>query len=162
MSPKRPRLSSSGFRTNNSYALVIFHELATCQVHLTSLLMITLIIPNGLSAYWIYTTMNNCYIRQSALILRGLINKQYAKQVWIGTKTRAFWDIAPWGLGVERRFRGAYCLHHQGHSSPWRWRQYASIETTCHYIPDGSNLHTCRRENLKSPNICTLLASYEL
>jgi hypothetical protein len=28
---------------------------------------------------------------------------------------RAFWAIAPFSLGgVDRRFRGAYCLHHQG------------------------------------------------
>jgi hypothetical protein len=28
-------------------------------------------------------------------------------------KMRAFWDIAPCNLvGVDRRFRGAYCLHH--------------------------------------------------
>jgi hypothetical protein len=29
-------------------------------------------------------------------------------------KIRAFWDIAPCSLGVDRHFRGAYCLHHQG------------------------------------------------
>jgi hypothetical protein len=30
-------------------------------------------------------------------------------------KIRAFWDIAPCGLlGVDLRFRDAYCLHHQG------------------------------------------------
>jgi hypothetical protein len=31
-------------------------------------------------------------------------------------KVRAFWDaLAPCSLvGVDRRFRGAYCLHHQG------------------------------------------------
>jgi hypothetical protein len=28
---------------------------------------------------------------------------------------RAFWDVTPCSLaGVDRRFRGAYCLHHQG------------------------------------------------
>jgi hypothetical protein len=26
---------------------------------------------------------------------------------------RAFWDIAPCSLVVDRRFIGAYCLHHQ-------------------------------------------------
>jgi hypothetical protein len=26
----------------------------------------------------------------------------------------AFWDIAPCSSEVERRFRGAYCLHRQG------------------------------------------------
>jgi hypothetical protein len=29
-------------------------------------------------------------------------------------KIRAFWDVAPCSLvGIDRRFRGAYCLHHQ-------------------------------------------------
>jgi hypothetical protein len=26
-------------------------------------------------------------------------------------KFKVFWDVAPCSLGVERRFRGAYCLH---------------------------------------------------
>jgi hypothetical protein len=25
-----------------------------------------------------------------------------------------FWDILPCKMNVDRRFRGAYCLHHQG------------------------------------------------
>jgi hypothetical protein len=29
-------------------------------------------------------------------------------------KMRAFWDITQCSLGVDRRFRGTYCLHHQG------------------------------------------------
>jgi hypothetical protein len=28
-------------------------------------------------------------------------------------KIRAFWDVALCSLGVDRRFRGVYCLHHQ-------------------------------------------------
>jgi hypothetical protein len=33
-------------------------------------------------------------------------------------KIRAFWDMAPCSLvAVDRRFRGAYCLHHQGDES---------------------------------------------
>jgi hypothetical protein len=59
-------------------------------------------------------------------------------------KIRAFLDIAQCSLvGVNRRFRGAYCLHHQGHHrvddgcvlppssgwwSPWLWRQYACLK----------------------------------
>jgi hypothetical protein len=32
----------------------------------------------------------------------------------VSTKIRAFWDIAPCRLvGVDRRFTGAFCLHHQ-------------------------------------------------
>jgi hypothetical protein len=34
-------------------------------------------------------------------------------------KIRAFWYVAPCSLvGVDQRFRGAYCLHHQG-DEPW-------------------------------------------
>jgi hypothetical protein len=32
-------------------------------------------------------------------------------------KFRVFWDVAPCShVEVDRRFRGAYCLHHQGPS----------------------------------------------
>jgi hypothetical protein len=30
-------------------------------------------------------------------------------------KFRVFWDVAPYShVEVDRHFRGAYCLHHQG------------------------------------------------
>jgi hypothetical protein len=33
-------------------------------------------------------------------------------------KTTAFWDITPCSLfGIDGRFRGTYCLHHQGELS---------------------------------------------
>jgi hypothetical protein len=33
-------------------------------------------------------------------------------------KFRVFWDIMPCSqIDVERRFRGAWCLHHQGYES---------------------------------------------
>jgi hypothetical protein len=36
----------------------------------------------------------------------------------------SFWDIALCSLiEADQRFRGAYCLHHQGDSFPWWWRQ---------------------------------------
>jgi hypothetical protein len=73
-------------------------------------------------------------------------------------KMRAFWDIATCSLGVDRCFRGAYCLHH--------WEKWISNtlmieavltsetlvypETTRCNIPKGFHLHTRRRENLKS------------
>jgi hypothetical protein len=60
-------------------------------------------------------------------------------------KIRAFWDIAPCSLGVDRRFRGVYCLHHQRDETS----VYSNGITRC-YIPEGSNLHTRRHENLKS------------
>jgi hypothetical protein len=33
-----------------------------------------------------------------------------------------FWDVLPCKIIVNRRFRGAYCLHHQG------WRQYTPLK----------------------------------
>jgi hypothetical protein len=51
-----------------------------------------------------------------------------------------FWDILPCKMIVDRRFRGAYCLHHQ-----------VDNHFTQQYIPeDNSKHHTRRRENLKS------------
>jgi hypothetical protein len=47
--------------------------------------------------------------------------------------TTVFWNIAPCNIcKAERRFRGAYCIHHQG------------------YIPENYHLHTHLRDNLKS------------
>jgi hypothetical protein len=38
-----------------------------------------------------------------------------------------FWDVKPCShVEVDQRFRGAYCLHHQGNS--WWWRQYAPLK----------------------------------
>jgi hypothetical protein len=52
-----------------------------------------------------------------------------------------FWDVLPCKRIVDRRFRGAYCLHHQQVVNSF----------TRQYIPeDNSEHHTRRRENLKS------------
>jgi hypothetical protein len=46
-------------------------------------------------------------------------------------KMTAFWDIAPCSLvDVDRRFRGAYCLHHQ--SNPHRPLKRRSTPTRLH------------------------------
>jgi hypothetical protein len=56
-----------------------------------------------------------------------------------------FWDILPCKMIVDRRFRGAYCLHHQG---------WVDNHFTRQYIPeDNSEHHTRRRENLKSQKV---------
>jgi hypothetical protein len=60
-------------------------------------------------------------------------------------KFRVFWTVAPCSLGVDRRLRSAYCLHHQVSSET-----SAYSETTLHYILDDSKVHTLRRENQKS------------
>jgi hypothetical protein len=46
----------------------------------------------------------------------------------------AFWDVLPCKMIVDRCFRGAYCLHHQG----WWWRQYASLKRRSTIILHGS------------------------
>jgi hypothetical protein len=46
-------------------------------------------------------------------------------------KIRAFRDIAPSCLGVYRRFRGAYCLHHQGDLIFWVYLAHVDGVTLC-------------------------------
>jgi hypothetical protein len=64
---------------------------------------------------------------------------------------RAFWDAAPCSfVGVDRRFKGAYCLHHQGDESFIALMMEVvrtsetpvySTETARRYIPGGCILH---------------------
>jgi hypothetical protein len=65
-----------------------------------------------------------------------------------------FWDELPCKIIVDRRFRGTYCLHHQGSLMMEAVRtSETSLENyfTRQYIPeDNSELLIRRRENLKS------------
>jgi hypothetical protein len=72
---------------------------------------------------------------------------------------RAFWDIALHSfVGVDRRFVGADCLHHQDGLFITMMMEAVltsetsaySNETTRRYTQEGCHLHTRRRENLKS------------
>jgi hypothetical protein len=54
-----------------------------------------------------------------------------------------FW-VLPCKIIIGRRFRGTWCLHH-----PWWWRQ--------HIPEDNSELHTRRRENLKSHDVIVVI-----
>jgi hypothetical protein len=66
---------------------------------------------------------------------------------WLCIKTTAFSDIAPYSLlEVNRRFIGAYYLHHQNDHSETSMYFY---ETIPHTIPGVCHLHTRRREDLK-------------
>jgi hypothetical protein len=52
-------------------------------------------------------------------------------------KMRTFWDVSPCCIvGVDRRFRGVYCLHNQSDKS---WRHYVSLKR--HFTP--TRLHAC-------------------
>jgi hypothetical protein len=56
--------------------------------------------------------------------MRSLLNK----------KTRAFCDIAPCSIvGVDRRFRDVYCLHHQGDEIALMMEAVRTSETSVHF-----------------------------
>jgi hypothetical protein len=82
----------------------------------------------------------------------------YLTQRFITFNMTDFWDVAPCSLvETDRRFKGAYCLHHQGNPLAWWWGQYAALkrqstskETTRLNIPEGCHLHTHHCENPKS------------
>jgi hypothetical protein len=58
-----------------------------------------------------------------------------------------FWVVLQCKIIVDRRFRGTRCLHHQVCTSETSVDNYFTRQ----YIPeDNSELHTRRRENLKS------------
>jgi hypothetical protein len=63
-------------------------------------------------------------------------------------KIRAFWVVAPCSLvGLDRRFRGAYCLHNQGddihRSTPTRLNG-ATSQKTIIFIGLSDNVWTMR------------------
>jgi homoserine trans-succinylase len=61
---------------------------------------------------------------------------------------------------VDRRFRGAYCLHHSSLMMEAVRTSETSVDNhfTRQYIPeDNSEHHTHRRENLKSHNLFAYL-----
>jgi len=55
-----------------------------------------------------------------------------------------FWDILPCKLIVDRRFRGSYCLHHQGSSLEAVRTSETSVDNqfTRQYIPEDNSEHT--------------------
>jgi DNA topoisomerase VI subunit B len=61
-------------------------------------------------------------------------------------KFRIFWDMLPSSqVDVDRRFRGAYCLHHQGALMIEAVRTTETsvniYSTTRQHIPEDSKLH---------------------
>jgi hypothetical protein len=70
------------------------------------------------------------------------------------TFMKAFWDIAPCSLvEVDLRFRGAYCLHHQGDGGGARETSGCFNEGLRNYIPEECILHTRSSENLISHTV---------
>jgi hypothetical protein len=66
-------------------------------------------------------------------------------------KMTTFWSIDPCGLvEVDRRFRGNYCLYHQG---DYTCKTSAHVnETTGRHVSQDRRLYTRCRENLRSHN----------
>jgi hypothetical protein len=73
-----------------------------------------------------------------------------------------FWDILPCKMIVDRRFRGAYCLHHQG----WMMEAVRTSETsfdnhfTRQYIPEDKSEHQLKvlRDMIKQVGSCVSLS----
>jgi hypothetical protein len=82
-----------------------------------------------------------------------------------GLKFRVFWDIMPCSqIDVDRRLRCACCLHHQGDTEAARTSE-TSVDidlTTWQYIPEDSELHTRRRENLNLTSSGVFLEFYRI
>jgi hypothetical protein len=77
----------------------------------------------------------SCITVFPSLTLKTPYNFTLQKQMHI-MKMAVFWVVAPCSLvEIDRRFRDAYCLHHQGNDRN---------------ISEDSHLHTRRREILKS------------
>jgi hypothetical protein len=62
------------------------------------------------------------YYKHSYALCANIINKSavenIATVIFLIMKMIAFWDIAPCILiEMDRPFRGAYCLHHQGNET---------------------------------------------
>jgi hypothetical protein len=59
-------------------------------------------------------------------------------------KMTVFWDVAPWSLvEIDRRFRGAVCLHHQGDF--WSYGQFIPLKTKLVYILFKNSVRTSKR-----------------
>jgi hypothetical protein len=84
-------------------------------------------------------------------------------------KNTALWETALCSLvEVDRRFRGAYCLHYRLYDGEMM-EAICTSETSANFkkttlryrsIPERHNLHTRRRENLKSHVIIFLSSSF--
>jgi hypothetical protein len=82
-----------------------------------------------------------------SMIAIWLQDKNLIKRVWLqvltaaSNKNRAFWDKTPRSLvGLDRRFRGAYCLRHQDYSSFWNVGLYL-LDYTLYNRNDGGSTH---------------------
>jgi hypothetical protein len=57
-----------------------------------------------------YATLRMCSVN-----VDPLLDERFQVLTATSMKMTSFWDTAPCSLvDVDRRFRGAYCLHHQG------------------------------------------------
>jgi hypothetical protein len=80
-----------------------------------------------------------------------------ADQIIMSVKMDVLCVVAPCSLvEVYKRYRGPCCLHHQISLMMEAARTSETLvnfyQTTWHYNPEDSHVHTRRRENLKSYN----------
>jgi hypothetical protein len=75
---------------------------------------------------------------------RPLERRRRRREDNIKMNMRVSWHTSPCSLlGVDLRFRGAYCLHHQGNdSSPWRWNVGVIRDYTALYPKSLLSLHS--------------------
>jgi hypothetical protein len=74
--------------------------------------------------YFVHRTrFEGCRIQQMEKYVSMVTKRNTISSAWGLNKFRAvFWDILPCKMIVDRRFRGAYCLHQQlwtSYSPPW-------------------------------------------
>jgi hypothetical protein len=126
------------------------HSTTTFGVNLTKTVKLIPSLSRILEIQCSYSVMTD--------VPRRPVHKYFVRELWLfpfqlrfqvltatNMEIRAFWDISPCSLGVDRRFRGAYCLHRQGDEGWWLALRTSetsvySNETTRRYIPEGSNL----------------------
>jgi hypothetical protein len=102
------------------------HPASPCFV--LGILRVLLRQPTGRAAD-VWRGRQNAYIRTSLLATLQSLNLVSFKtfETCLKPFRVVFWDILPSKMIVDRRFRGAYCLHHQGSVYPRRqlWTSYS-------------------------------------
>jgi hypothetical protein len=94
-----------------------------------------------------FTVISGCLIALAALITVCSVVRvlKYPQLVNVVIKFSVFWDVLPFSqVDVDRRFRGAYCLHHQGDEwasrGPHIYHRSTSSSIITH-SPFGSPVH---------------------
>jgi hypothetical protein len=80
------------------------------------------------------------------LAFKDIVHKMYIKMI-------VFWDVAPCSLvEIDPRFRGAYCLHHQGDE----WAVWTAVRTWNLTIYQGVIAQKVGTVRVSLLDVCTL------